>query len=449
MTISAPHPGEHTTRRVTLSASIGNTVETYDFAVYAFMATVLASLFFPNNTEGTALLSTFAVFGAAFLARPLGSFIFGPLTDRLGRKPTLVMTLLLMAVVTALIGLLPTATDIGVVAPVLLVALRLAQGLAAGGEYGTALIYAAEFSPQRCRGQMTSRVQVGSLCGFFIAAAVVLTLYSVLSPAEIVAWGWRVPFLLAAPMGVIGLYLRARLGETPEFEAVTRSDNSATPSVQDSFAQQWMRMLMIVGISALHIIGIYMVYSYAQSYIVQLGYPEIQATLVIVVALAAGIALTVVGGRLSDRVGRRSVLAVTSLAVLALAYPLFAALSSADSMAEVVLWTLLLSAGPALYGGAVVICYVELVPVRVRGRAVSIAYNLAVAAFGGSALYVAQWLVNTTGDSRSPAFLLMGSAALSTLAALGLKRYTPVTSASDPELDKATVSVPATATVQD
>jgi MHS family proline/betaine transporter-like MFS transporter len=432
MTLTSKRTDEPTVRRVTLAAAVGNTVETFDYAVYGFMATVLAALFFPNTTPGTALLSTFAIFGAAFFVRPLGSFVFGPLTDRIGRRPTLVLTLLLMAVVTALIGALPTTASIGVAAPILLVALRLVQGLAAGGEYATALIYAAEFSPQRRRGEMTSRVQVGSLCGFLIAAGVVLTLHNVLTPEQILAWGWRMPFLMALPMGAIGLYLRSRLGETPEFEAVKAARVEAAYPARDSLARQWDRMLIIVGVSALHIIGVYMVYSYAQSYIIGLGYTPTRATLVIVVALAAGVLLAIAGGKLTDRRGRRPLLLGVSAAVLASAYPLFSALSSAGSLAEVIVWTVLLSAGPAFYSGVVPITYVELVPVRVRGSAVSIAYNVAAAAFGGSALYVSQWLVDTTGDSRAPALLLMGSAAVSLVAALVLNRYLAPSVAIEP-----------------
>jgi MHS family proline/betaine transporter-like MFS transporter len=418
----ATQPAERTARRVSLAASIGNTIETFDYAIYGFMATVLAALFFPDTTEGAALLSTFAVFGAAFAVRPLGSLVFGPLTDRIGRRPTLVRTLLLMALATAAIGALPTAASVGVVAPVLLVALRLIQGLAAGGEYGTAMIYAAEFSPRRRRGQMTSRIQVGSLCGFLIAAGVVLALHAVLTTEQVMAWGWRVPFLLALPMGAIGLYVRSRLGETPEFEAVTASNRAAAAPVRESFRRQWPRMLTIVGISALHIVGIYMVYTYVQSGIIQLGYSPTRATLVIVLALAVGVVLAVVGGTLVDRWGRRPLLFGVSLAVLACAYPLFAALSHAGSLAEVILWAVLLSAGPALYSGVVPIVYVELIPVEVRGSGVSIAYNLAAAAFGGSALYICQWLVNATGDLRSPAFLLMAAAAVSMVGALVVAR---------------------------
>ena len=422
MNITAPQPAGRSARRVSLAASIGNTIETFDYAIYGFMATVLAALFFPHTTAGAALLSTFAVFGAAFAVRPLGSFVFGPLSDRIGRRPTLVVTLLLMALATAAIAALPTAASVGVMAPILLVALRLVQGLAAGGEYATALIYAAEFAPPGRRGSMTSRVQVGSLCGFLIAAGVVLTLHAVLTPEQVLAWGWRVPFLLALPMGAIGLYVRSRLGETPEFEAVRAARGAAAAPVRESFARQWPRMLTIVGISALHIIGIYMVYTYVQSAIIGLGYSPTRATLVIVLALAAGVALAVLGGRLADRWGRRPLLAGVSVAVLVCAYPLFGALSSAGSLAEVILWTVLLSAGPALYSGIVPIAYVELVPVAVRGSAVSIAYNVAAAAFGGSALYISQWLVNATGDPRSPAFLLMAAAAVSMVGALALTR---------------------------
>ncbi|MFI7123096.1 MFS transporter [Amycolatopsis sp. NPDC049868] len=405
-------------RRTTLAASIGNTVETYDYAVYGFLATVLAKVFFPAASTGTALLSSFAVFGSAFLARPAGALVFGPVADRLGRRPALVASLLLMAGASTLIGLLPTTAMIGIAAPILLVLLRFAQGLAAGGEFTTAIIYVAEFAPPHRRGALSSRVQVGSLAGFLLGAVVVLSLTAVLTPAQMATWGWRVPFLLALPIGVIGLYLRSRFGETPEFLAA-RGRPSPGDAAPDG---QWARVFLLVGVSVLHIVGIYMVYTYVQSYLIQLRLSAFTATSVIVFALLAGVFFVVAGGRASDRKDRPKVLLASSLVVLVVTYPLFAVLAGAPPLWLIVVCTVLLSAGPAFYSGVAPITYVQLIPVQRRGSVVGISYNVTVGVLGGSAVFICQALVELTGDRRSPAYLLLAAAAASAAAAFGLVR---------------------------
>ena len=405
-------------RRTTLAASIGNTVETYDYAVYGFLATVLAKVFFPAASTGAGLLSSFAVFGSAFLARPAGALVFGPIADRLGRRPALVASLLLMAGASTLIGLLPATATIGVATPILLVLLRFTQGLAAGGEFTTAIIYVAEFAPPDRRGALSSRVQVGSLAGFLLGAVVVLWLNAALTPAQMLDWGWRVPFLLALPIGVIGLYLRSRLGETPEFLAARRQPSTVDKAVDP----QWASVFLLVGVSVLHIVGIYMVYTYVQSYLIQQRLSALTATSVIAFALLVGIFLVIAGGRASDRKGRPKVLLVSSLVVLVVSYPLFAALATAPPLWLVIVCTLLLSAGPAFYSGVAPIAYVQLIPVRVRGSVVGISYNVTVGILGGSAVFICQALVELTGDRRSPAYLLLAAAAASALAAFALTR---------------------------
>ncbi|MGK3203170.1 MFS transporter [Amycolatopsis sp. MEPSY49] len=405
-------------RRTTLAASIGNTVETYDYAVYGFLATVLAKVFFPAASTAAGLLSSFAVFGSAFLARPAGALVFGPIADRLGRRPALVASLLLMAGASTLIGLLPATGTIGIAAPVLLVLLRFTQGLAAGGEFTTAIIYVAEFAPPDRRGELASRVQVGSLTGFLLGAVVVLSLNAALTPAQLLDWGWRVPFLLALPIGAIGLYLRSRFGETPEFLAARRRPSTADTTVD----RQWSSVFLLVGVSVLHIVGIYMVYTYVQSYLIQLRLSALTATSVIAFALVAGIFLVLAGGRASDRTGRPKALLVSSLAVLVVSYPLFAVLATAPPWWLAIVCTVLLSAGPAFYSGIAPITYVQLVPVRRRGSVVGISYNVTVGILGGSAVFICQALIELTGDRRSPAYLLLAAAAASALAAFALTR---------------------------
>ncbi|WP_235157488.1 MFS transporter [Rhodococcus ruber] len=409
-------------RRVTIAATVGNTVETYDYAVYGFLATVLAHLFFPEATPGVALLSTFAIFGAAFVVRPLGSFVFGPLADRIGRRNTLIITLILMAVVTPLIGLLPTAESIGIAAPILLVILRLLQGLAAGGEFSAAVIYAAEFSPHNVRGRMAGRVQFGSIAGFLLAALVVLAVNATLTSEQLSSWGWRLPFLLALPMGLIGLYMRSKLGETPEYSALeSREETSETPT-RDAFTHFWPLVVLIFLIGSLHMIGIYMVYTYLQTYIISLDYTRTQATFVTVISLIIGLCLIPVGGRITDRWGRWRPLLTICIAVILVSYPLFAALAHAGSIGTVLLFAVLLSVGPVLYSAIVPVTYVEVVPAQVRGTIFAVGYGLVAAILGGTALPLSQFLVNITGNGQAPVFILIASAALSAVAALWVRR---------------------------
>ncbi|WP_020123630.1 MFS transporter [Streptomyces canus] len=404
-----------TLRRATLAAAIGNTVENYDYAVYGFVAAVLARNFFPDATPGVALLSTFAVFGAAFVVRPLGGLLLGPVADRLGRRPTLVLTLIGMAVVSTLIGLLPTTETIGIAAPILLVVLRMLQGLAAGGEYGTAIIYAAEFAPAGRKGEMASRVQMGSLAGLLIGAFVVVGLNLSLSATAMQAWGWRVPFLLALPLGAIGLYLRSRLGETPEFVAV-RGRMQEQPPVD----RRVRRALLLIGVAATHAVGFYLAFTYVQNLIIQLHFSAVTATAVVGCALAVGIGLVLAGGRLSDRIGRRRALLIATAVILVVSYPLMAALTATSNPWLLALCAVLLAAGPSFYSGIAPITYIELFPVHSRGTGVALGFNVAVAIFGGSVIYATQWLVQATGDNRAGAFVLIGSAVLSGLTALGL-----------------------------
>ncbi|WP_027929371.1 MFS transporter [Amycolatopsis thermoflava] len=418
-------------RRVTFAAAVGNTVETYDYAVYGFLTVLISKLFFPGSQPGVALLSDFAVFGVAFVVRPLGSLIFGSIADRFGRKPSLVATLVVMAGATTVIGLLPVAATVGVWAPILLVACRLLQGLAAGGEYSTAMTYAAEFTPQRKRGAMTSRVQIGSVASLLLAAGVVLLLSATLSPAAMASWGWRIPFLLALPLGLVGLYIRSRLEESPEFRALEQQAQVTSSPAKESFSRHWRLIVLIFGVAAFQQIGYYIAFTYAQSYLIQLGFTQKEATLATVISIAVAVVLVAAGGPLSDRWGRWPILLGLSAATLVLAYPLFMALSSASSLGVAILMTVLLGVMPALYTSVAPATYIEVVPARVRATVFAVGFALAAALLGGPALYVSQTLVRLTGDNRSPALFLMFGALLSLVAALVVRRRPPQVLAPD------------------
>ncbi|MBG6099055.1 MFS transporter [Nocardioides luteus] len=424
MTSAPPEIDRRTTRQHSVAAGIGNTIETYEFAVFGFLATLLAGIFFPNSSPTTALLSTFAVFGTAFLFRPIGGVLIGMLADRIGRQPALVLTLISMAIATALIGMLPTVATAGPVATVGLVLLRLCQGLSAGGEYTAAVIYAAESSPEDRAPEMASRVQVGSLAGLLLAAIVVVGLSVSLTPEQMASWGWRVPFLLAIPLGAFGLLLRSRLGETPAFEAAR--DAGVSPAPSDTFWSNWPGMLGIAGVAVLHAIGFYMTFTFVQATIVQRGFTLVEATSVVGCALLVGIGFVVAGGKLSNRLGPRTVLITASLITLVSSWPLWSLVVGADSLIVVLFASIGLAAGPALYGGAAPITYVRHVSVARRGTVVALAYGITITVLGGTASYVAQWLINTTGDTHSPVWLILTAAAISAFTAW---RSTPTATA--------------------
>ena len=207
-----------TIRKAVRGAAIGNTVEWYDFAIYSTLATYIADKFFPSGDETAALLSTFAVFAAAFFMRPLGGFFFGPLGDRIGRQRVLALVIILMSGSTFIIGLVPSYESIGVAAPLLLLLMRCVQGFSAGGEYGSGACYLAEFAPDKHRGFVVSFLVWSVVVGFLLGSLTVTGLETLLSESAMQSYGWRIPFLIAGVLGVVGLYIRMRLGDTPDFE---------------------------------------------------------------------------------------------------------------------------------------------------------------------------------------------------------------------------------------
>ncbi|MDT5179338.1 MAG: transporter, family, proline/betaine transporter, partial [Mycobacterium sp.] len=215
-------------RRAIVGASIGNAVEWFDFAIYGFLATYIAANFFPTGDDTAALLNTFAIFAAAFFMRPLGGFVFGPLGDRIGRQRVLAVVILLMSAATLAIGMLPTFTAIGVGAPLLLLFFRCLQGFSAGGEYGGGAVYLAEYATNERRGFTVTFMAWSGVLGFLVGSVTVTVLKAALPAAAMESYGWRIPFLLAAPLGLVGLYIRLRLDDTPEFTELSREDNVAT-----------------------------------------------------------------------------------------------------------------------------------------------------------------------------------------------------------------------------
>jgi MFS family permease len=302
-------PSAKELRLVVTAASIGTVFEWYDFFVYGTLAALLGKLFFPAGNETAAFLSSLAIFGAGFVVRPFGALVFGALGDIVGRKYTFLVTITLMGVATAGIGFLPTFADIGIAAAVLLLILRLLQGLAIGGEYGGAATYVAEHAPQGRRGYFTSYIQATATIGLFLSLAVVSACQLSMSAEDFAEWGWRIPFLLSLLLLAISIYIRMKLNESPVFRAMKEGGHGSKTPIRDSFGK-WPNLKIVLLAFAGVCIGQgvlwYTANFYAMLYMQQiLGVNALDTYLLVALALFVGMCLVIFFGWLSDRIGRK------------------------------------------------------------------------------------------------------------------------------------------------
>jgi MFS transporter, MHS family, proline/betaine transporter len=410
-----------TLRKVIVGASIGNAVEWFDFAIYGFLATYIAANFFPAGNETTALLNTFAIFAAAFFMRPLGGFVFGPLGDRIGRQRVLAIVILLMSGATLAIGLLPTYAAIGVAAPLLLLGLRCLQGFSAGGEYGGGAVYLAEYAADRNRGRTISFMVWSGVVGFLLGSITVTLLQAALPAEAMASYGWRIPFLIAGPLGLVGLFIRLRLDDTPQFKALSSSDEVAQSPLREAVRTAWPAILRVIGLMLVFNIGYYVVFTYLPTYFIKtLHFGKTDAFLSVTVASVIALVLTLPLAALSDRIGRKPLLLAGSGAFAVCAYPLFLLLNSGSLPAAITAHAAL-AVIESVYIAAAVSAGVEMFTTRVRYSGFSIGYNVCVAAFGGTTPYVVTALTAKTGNNLAAAFYLVAAAVISLLTILTLR----------------------------
>ncbi|OBF37989.1 MFS transporter [Mycobacterium sp. ACS1612] len=404
-------------RKAVTGASIGNAVEWFDFAIYGFLATFIAANFFPSGNETAALLNTFAIFAAAFFMRPVGGFVFGPLGDRIGRQRVLALVILLMASATLAIGLLPTYSTIGVAAPLLLLFLRCLQGFSAGGEYGGGAVYLAEFASDRRRGLTVTFMVWSGVLGFLIGSVTVTLLQALLPAAAMESYGWRIPFLLAGPLGLVGLYIRLRLDDTPQFAELSKAKQVAKSPLKEAVGTAWRPILQVIGLMIIYNIGYYVVFTFLPTYFIRtLQFSKTTAFVSITLASLVALVLILPLAALSDRVGRRPMLIAGAAAFAVLGYPLFLLLNS-GSVAAAIAAHCGLAVIEAVYASTAVAAGVELFATRVRYSGFSTGYNVCVAAFGGTTPYVVTWLTAETGDAVAPAYYVV-VAAIASLATI-------------------------------
>lgn len=402
-------PALHETRKAVFAAAIGNVLEWYDFGVYAFFAATIGRTFFADANHTTALLASFAVFGVGFLMRPLGGIVIGRYGDTHGRKAALTLTIMTMAVGTVMVGVLPGYASIGMAAPVLLVVARLIQGFSAGGEWGGSTAFMAEWSPHGHRGWYASFQQASIAMSLVLGSATGALFTSILSPADLASWGWRIPFLLGIVLALIGGYLRRNVDETPVYRAATEHPEEAT---EHSF---WPA-LRAFGFTIHWTVAFYILLSYMPTFTSQhAGISPAQALWANTICVLVLMILIPIFGTLSDRVGRRPLLMISCAFFIILTLPLFSVILGQPGFATIALIQAVFGAAIALYSGAGPAAIVEMFHTLGRSSWMTPAYALAVAIFGGFAPFIATWLIGATGTPMAPAYYVMAASVVSLL----------------------------------
>ncbi|MFF3497146.1 glycine betaine/L-proline transporter ProP [Streptomyces sp. NPDC002795] len=402
-------------KRAVSASALGNCMEWFDFGVYSYLAATIGKVFFPGASPGAQLISSFATFAAAFVVRPLGGLVFGPLGDRIGRQKVLATTMIMMAAGTFSIGLIPSYETIGIAAPILLLLARMVQGFSTGGEYGGATTFVAEYSPDRRRGFLSSWLDFGTFVGYALGSALVTVLNVALTDDQMLSWGWRLPFLIAGPLGVIGLYMRLKLEESPAFQQ--QLDEHEKGLAQDSVGSEfktivrehWRPLLVCMGLVLLYNVTNYMVTGYLPTYQTEtLDRSSTSADILVLIGMGWIVLLITFLGRLSDHVGRRPLYAVGAVAMIFLAVPAFLLLKAAGTWPPI-FGVLILSTLLACFAAPSAATLPALFPTAVRYGAMGIGFNFAVAAFGGTTPLVTEALVNATGNKLMPAYYLMAA----------------------------------------
>lgn len=395
------------TKKSIVATGIGNAIEWFDFGLYAQLAVILSANFFGNLPAQLQIISTFAVFAFAFIVRPIGGIFFSHLGDKYGRKIVLSTTILLMAASTLLLGLLPTQEQIGIWAPILLLVVRMVQSFSTGGEYAGAMTYIAETAPDKTRGKLGSGLEIGTLIGNIMAALLVGTLYALLSDQQMSDWGWRIPFILAAPFGIIGIILRSSLDESPAYETTLEEQQALEYSYLDIFKYYWKDVIVcFTGVAFLNVAN-YMVLSFMPSFLnqtIHLGgaMGSVLSTLTMVIMIPAVFFF----GWYSDKVGNKRTI-LFGLVGFSL-FSVFAFwLMSIPILPLVIVGLLIIACFMATFEGVMPSLLPSMFYTKVRLRTLSLVYNIGAAIFGGLTPFILSTLVETTGQKIAPSYYLM------------------------------------------
>ena len=397
-------------RRAAIATVVGNSLEWFDFATYAFLATIIAKYFFPAGDPSLALLSTYAAFGLGFVARPLGALFFGRLGDRRGRRLALLIAMPLMGLGTLAI---PSYAAIGIAAPIALVVCRLIQGFSAGGELGNAVVFLSEWAPPKRRGLFSSFQQFSTIGGTLLGSGAAALLNSTLAPAALESWGWRLPFIFGGlVIAPLGFYLRNKVEETPVFE---KTAAASLPTSGRGEQSPWIVGAKLVGVVVVWTVSYYVFLNYLPTFLQRNAgisastalWANTLGLLVMMVAIPAW-------GHLSDIVGRKPPMVIAAACFILIPYPIFSLLVSGVSPTTVVLVQVGVGLIIAIFAGVGPALMSEMFPTRLRTTGVSVGFGLSTAIFGGFAPFISAWLIEKTGSPLSPIFYVIAAACIST-----------------------------------
>jgi MHS family proline/betaine transporter-like MFS transporter len=395
-------------KKSVVASGIGNAMEFFDFALYSYLAVIISKNFFsPVDNNELKLVFTFATFAISFLLRPIGGMFFGRIGDKYGRKIVLTLTIVMMAISTLLIGLLPTYDQIGVYAPLLLLLARVLQGFSLGGEYSGSMVYIAESTPDNKRLRMGTGLEIGTIAGYIVASVLITILFWTLSDAQMNSWGWRIPFFLSVPIGLFGLYLRYNLDESPIFEHDVATHQEEKPRVRDILVLYKKDILICVVFVAFFNITNYMLLGYMPSYLDEnVGVSDRVSTPITAIVLLIMIPLALSFGKLADKFGNKKVISfglIIGIIVSTIAFTLL----NVGSMIALFIGLLLIGIVLSVYEGTMPGTLPALFHTNVRYRTIAWTFNIAISIFGGTTPLVASWLVHITGNNLAPAFYLM------------------------------------------
>ena len=424
-----------TLRKAIAASAIGNATEWFDYGVYAVAVTYITINFFPSDT-GTGTVWALATFALSFLVRPLGGMFWGPLGDKLGRKQILALTILLMAGSTFAIGILPTFDAVGWLAPALLILLRMIQGFSTGGEYGGAATFMAEYAPDKKRGFYGSFLEFGTLGGFALGSIIVLAATLVLGNDVMADWGWRIPFLLAGPMGLIGLYLRSKIEDSPVFqeqeEAAAKAESENKRGIwRELFTHYRKAMLIMAGlVIAVNVVN-YTLLSYMPTYLEHTIHLSAETSLTVLLIGQLGMmCLVPFFGKLSDKVGRKPLWIFSLVGLIVMAIPMYLLMAQGFVWAIVGFVVLGLLYIPQL--ATISATFPAFFPTHVRFAGFAITYNVATALFGGTAPMANEALIESTGFTLVPAVYMMVACAIGLVAAFMMKETSGVSMRTQP-----------------
>lgn len=413
-------------RKSVAGSAIGNAIEWFDYGIYGYLIVYISQLFFTFGEEGGTLprILAFSTFAISFLIRPLGGMVLGPLGDRIGRRKVLIFTIVMISVSTACIAALPTFDQVGYLAPVLLVLLRMVQGFSAGGEYAGAAVFMSEHAPDNRRGFYGSFLEFGTLAGFSAAAILCTGLTLVVGEEGMMAGWWRLPFALTLVLGGIALWMRRHLEESETFTEDSSKDNevSTAPQALGTLLRKYPGQLFkLFGFIVLVNVAFYLVLTYMPSYLTTtLGHGSVESNMTLVLIQLVMIALIVPLGALSDRIGRKPLLVTASIGFVLLSVPAVQLMQSAGLLGQIVgigtlglllvmLLSTISSTLPALF------------PTSVRYSGFAIGYNLSTAVFGGTAAVANEALIGATGNSLVPGWYLMAAGVIGLISVLTFK----------------------------